>query len=72
MTERLSIYTLTFSYLREHVYIYLCICVYDGTHMCHGVHIEVKGQLEGVGSLFSTTWVSGIELMGHQVNVFAC
>lgn len=59
------------------IYMNMCIYVYvweggnDGTHMYHGVHIEVKGQLEGVGSLFLPCGSQGLN-SGHQVLVFAC
>lgn len=47
------------------------MCVYDGTHMYHGVHIEVKGQFEGVGSFFLPHGSQRLN-SGHQVNVYAC
>lgn len=37
--------------------------------MYHGVHIKVKGQLEGVDSLFLSHGSRGLN-SGHQVSVF--
>lgn len=38
-----------------------CVCVYVCGFACHGMHIEMRRHIAGVGSLF-TIWVLGVEL----------
>ena len=41
------------------VQMWVCVCVCAGTHQCHGLHVEVKGQSVGVRP--SIMWLLGIE-----------
>lgn len=48
--------------LFTYLFVYF-ICVYTSTqiHMCHGMHLQVRGQLVGVSFFPSTTWNPGME-----------
>lgn len=46
-------------------FITIIVCVYMMRvcgHVCHAVHVEVRGQLRGVSSTSTFTWVPWMEL----------
>ena len=53
---RLLFFFLKFVYL-----VFMCVHVYVPRHMCHGLHMPVRGWLLGVGFLLLTMRVLGIE-----------
>lgn len=40
----------------------ICLDVYVCRYVCPGMHLEVRGQLVGFGSLLLAVWVLGIKL----------
>lgn len=53
----------------------ICIYLFNvSKHTFHGVHVDFRRQLAGVGSLSSPLWVLGTELrsLGLVADVFTC
>lgn len=56
-------------------HILFCIYLFNvSKHTFHGVHVDLRRQLAGVGSLSSPLWVLGTELRssGLVADVFSC
>lgn len=48
----LFIYLFVFcAWMCAHVFVYLCACMHMPESRCYGIHVEVRGQLFGVGYL---------------------
>lgn len=71
----LQLLTKTFTKsLKTLLYIFIILCGCMWVYVCHNMHMEVRGQIVGVGSLLPTMWLPEINLRssGSTTGAFAC